>query len=40
MYPNDMMILFISYYNLSSVTLFVCALSTLPFMDLRAPNSA
>ena len=29
-----------SYYNLSSVTLFVCAPSPWPFMDLRAPNSA
>ncbi len=29
-----------SYYNLSSVTLFVCPLTPRPFMDRRAPNSA
>ncbi len=29
-----------SYYNLSSVTIFVCPLSPRPFMDLPAPNSA
>ncbi len=29
-----------SYYNLSSVTIFVCPLTTRPFMDLRASNLA
>ena len=28
------------YYNLSSVTLFVCALTTQTFTDLQAPNLA
>ena len=30
----------LSYYNLSSVTIFVCPLTTQPFMDLQAPNLA
>ncbi len=29
-----------SYYNLSSVTIFVCAPSPRPFIDLWAPNLA
>ena len=38
---KDMLLLVLaSYYNLSSVMIFVCPLSPRPLMNLEAPNLA